>query len=233
MPKLIAATADGKIASAIPLAACATTMGQNCGTRAITAAAMATAVAPIAINVRFQRTASTSAPPGPRARTVATPAIVSTTPMRPASQCWLDIRKMARNGPRPSLTSARKKLSQSGGHRLAAMQPSRPGSMLVRLTASSSWLGPITFSTDQGRGGGEPGSGGGGAAPLGAAVPAAGGGGGGATLAAGGGGGGAAANAGEGGRRPFLPPLSRITLYCIPAWPMVCTSMTRPRGVTR
>jgi len=87
-----------------------------------------------------------SAPPGPRARTVATPAIVSTTPMRPASQCWLDIRKIARNGPRPPLTSARKKLSQSSGHRLAMMIPSPPRSTRVRSSAPSSLLGPITFS---------------------------------------------------------------------------------------
>src|SRR5947209_5779378 len=39
IPKLIAATANGKIASAIPLTVCATAMGQKCGARAITAAA--------------------------------------------------------------------------------------------------------------------------------------------------------------------------------------------------
>ena len=54
IPKLIAATANGKMASAIPLTACATAMDQNCGARAITVAAMATARALTAINVRFQ-----------------------------------------------------------------------------------------------------------------------------------------------------------------------------------
>src|SRR5229473_7463189 len=88
--------------------------------------------------------------------------------------------------------------------------------------------------TDQGRGGGGEPGGGGGATTLGAADPAAGGGdGGGATLAAGGAGGGAAANVGGGERRPFLPPLSSTALSCIPVWPMACTSMIRPSGVTR
>ena len=37
-------------------------------------------------------------------------------------------------------------MSQSSGHRLTAIPSSRPRSMLVRLTATSSWLGPITSS---------------------------------------------------------------------------------------
>jgi len=66
--------------------------GQNPGASAIVTAEPATATPATAINVRFQGTASTSAPAGPRASTVAIPPMVSTRPVRPASQCWADTR---------------------------------------------------------------------------------------------------------------------------------------------
>ena len=92
MPRLIAATAEGNTASATPFTLCATATGQNPGASAIATAAPATATPDTAISVRFQGTASTSAPAGPRASTVAMPPMVSTRPVEPASQCCADTR---------------------------------------------------------------------------------------------------------------------------------------------
>ena len=92
MPRLMASTAGGKTASARPAAARAIITGQNKGTSAVIVTAIPTISALAAIKVRFRTVASTNAPAGRRASTVAMPATVRTAPMRPAVHCWLAIR---------------------------------------------------------------------------------------------------------------------------------------------
>ena len=92
MPSEIAPIAAGKIASALPIAACAPAISQKFGKSDIATDPTATTTAAATINPRFQRVQSTNAPNGARAATVATPANIMTTPILPGSQCWLDIR---------------------------------------------------------------------------------------------------------------------------------------------
>ena len=92
MPSEMAAIADGNTASALPMAACAAAISQKFGKNDIAIAPTATAMADTTINPRFQCVQSISAPNGVRAATVATPAIIMTTPIFPGSQCWLENR---------------------------------------------------------------------------------------------------------------------------------------------
>jgi hypothetical protein len=86
MPRLIAAMAAGNTASAAPLPTCASITGQKLGQTTITMDAAATAADASAISARLAVKASTSAPAGAYARTVAMPPTVRASPAAPGCQ---------------------------------------------------------------------------------------------------------------------------------------------------
>src|ERR1700751_1774883 len=92
IPKEIAPTAAGNTASALPITACAAATTQKLENKDIAAAPTAKVIATMTINARFHRVHSIKAPKGARAATVATPAIIMTTPISPGSQWRLDSR---------------------------------------------------------------------------------------------------------------------------------------------
>ena len=121
-PRLIAETAGAKIADDAPMTACAAMITGSVGHHAIATTPSATASAASATAARLAWIRSISPPAGVCAATVANPWTDIAIPIRPASQCCAAARKMARNGPRPSRTSAMKTFRASSATRLRPLE---------------------------------------------------------------------------------------------------------------